>query len=411
MGRHHAGSPRDGSLTWAEGHPIFAPPQEKEGPTLSDRQRIMGVVGPRPEAIKMAPVVRELRRRADRVETIVCATGQHRQMLDQVVRVFSLEPDVDLGLMQPGQSLPDLTAASVVKMDETLDALRPGVVLVQGDTTTAMAAALAAFYRKIPVGHVEAGLRTGDRYRPFPEEINRRIISCLATWNFAPTAAALRALRASGAAEDTLHLTGNTVIDALLEITNRPEDPGSPPGFPSPGKRLVLVTAHRRESFGQPFEDLAGALRELAERVEDVEIVYPVHLNPNVQEPVRRILGAAPRVHLIEPLGYLDFARLMKRATLILTDSGGIQEEAPALGIPVLVLREETERHEAVEAGVARLVGTDPALIVTHAERLLRDPAAWKEMSKGASPFGDGHAAERIVKILVDGARYAPPPV
>jgi UDP-N-acetylglucosamine 2-epimerase len=294
----------------------------------------------------------------------------------------------------------------MMRLDEAMNDAQPDAVLVQGDTTTAMVAALAAFYRKIPVGHVEAGLRTGDVYRPFPEEINRRIISCLATWNFAPTQTAVRALRASGAAEATIHLTGNTVIDALLDVTGRPEGPGEAPAYPSEGHRLVLVTAHRRESFGKPFEDLSLALRELSERVGDIEIVYPVHLNPNVQEPVRRILGGAARVRLIEPLGYLEFARLMKRATLILTDSGGIQEEAPALGIPVLVMREETERPEAIEAGVARLVGTDPERIVSEAQTLLNDPSAWKAMSRGASPFGDGRAAKRIAGILLDGEAF-----
>lgn len=366
----------------------------------------MVVFGTRPEAIKMAPVVRELRKRSEHAETIVCVTGQHRQMLDQVLEVFGIEPEVDLDLMRPDQSLPALTAASMLRMDEALAETRPDVVLVQGDTTTAMVSALAAFYRKIPVGHVEAGLRTGDRYRPFPEEINRSLITSIAAWNFAPTMAAVRALRSCGVAEGAIHLTGNTVIDALLEITGRPEHPGEAPSFPSPGLRLVLVTAHRRESFGTPIENLATALREIASRIEDVEVVYPVHLNPNVRAPVERILGGADRVRLIEPLGYLAFARLMKRARLILTDSGGIQEEAPALGIPVLVMREETERPEAIEAGVAKLVGTDPGRIVLEAERLLRDDAAWRAMSTGASPFGDGHAAERIARILLEGASY-----
>lgn len=368
--------------------------------------KVLIVFGTRPEAVKMAPVVRALKTRPDRAQTIVCATAQHRQMLDQVMGVFGIVPDIDLDLMRPDQTLAELSAVSMMKLDEAVASVTPDAVLVQGDTTTAMIAALAAFYRKVPVGHVEAGLRTGDLYRPFPEEVNRRVISCLARWNFAPTGTAARALLAAGVPRETIHLTGNTVIDALLEITGRAEEPGDAPSFPSPGHRLVLVTAHRRESFGRPFEDLCRALRELAERVEDIEILYPVHLNPNVQAPVRRILGDAPRVRLIEPLGYPAFARLMKRATLILTDSGGIQEEAPALGVPVLVMREETERPEAVEAGVSRLVGTDPVKIVGEAQRLLGSERARKEMSRGGSPFGDGHAAERIVRVLLDGEAF-----
>jgi len=350
----------------------------------------------------MAPVVRRLAARPD-AETLVCVTAQHREMLDQVTRLFDIVPDVDLDLMRPSQTLAGLTAESVSRFDEVLGRLLPDVVLVQGDTTTAMACALASFYRRIPVGHVEAGLRTGNRYRPFPEEINRRIITTLTSWNFAPTPRAVAALEAEGVARETIFLTGNTVIDALLEITGRPERPGEAPPYPSDGLRLVLVTAHRRESFGKPFEDLCSALREIALRHLDVEIVYPVHLNPNVQEPVRRILGDVPRVRLIEPLGYLAFCRLMSRSTLILTDSGGVQEEAPALGVPVLVMREETERPEAVEAGVARLVGTDPGRIVGSATALLGDETARRGMAKGASPFGDGRAAERIVGVLLDG--------
>ena len=366
-------------------------------------RRVLVVFGTRPEAIKMAPVVERLRARPHDAVTLVCATGQHREMLDQVTRLFGIEPDLDLQLMRPAQTLSDLTADAVRAFDGCLERLAPDAVLVQGDTTTAMACALASFYRKIPVGHVEAGLRTGNRYRPFPEEINRRVITTLASWNFAPTARAVAALSAESVEPATIHLTGNTVIDALLEITCRPEAPGESPPFPSPGRRLVLVTAHRRESFGKPFEDLCTALRDIALRHADVEIVYPVHLNPNVQAPVRRILGAVERVHLIEPQAYLPFARLMSRSTLILTDSGGVQEEAPALKVPVLVMREETERPEAVEAGVARLVGTDPGRIVSEASRVLSSEAERQKMAAGASPFGDGHAASRIVGILLDG--------
>jgi len=354
----------------------------------------------------MAPVVRALKQRQESADTIVCTTGQHRQMLDQITRAFRITTDLDLDVMRPDQTLAELTAESVKRLDEALAQVRPDAVLVQGDTTTAMVAGLASFYRRIPVGHVEAGLRTGDRYRPFPEEINRRMISTLATWNFVPTVTAARALRSEGTEESSIHLTGNTVIDALLQITaGSGESDGDSPHEPE-GRRLVLVTAHRRESFGKPFEDLCRALRDIADRIPDIEIVYPVHLNPNVQEPVHRILGGAARVRLIEPLDYVAFTRLMKRATLILTDSGGIQEEAPALGVPVLVMRNETERPEAVEAGVARLVGTDTALIVREACGLLTDEAARRAMCAGGSPFGDGRAAERIVSVLLDGARY-----
>jgi UDP-N-acetylglucosamine 2-epimerase len=359
----------------------------------------------------MAPVVRELRGRAGEVETVVCATGQHREMLEQVIQAFGIAPDLELNLMRAGQTLAELSAASMLAVDETLGRIRPDAMLVQGDTTTAMIGALASFYRKIPVGHVEAGLRTGNPMRPFPEEINRRVIGSLASWNFAPTLSASRALLQEGVPASTVHLTGNTVIDALLEITGRPEEPGASLPWPSQGRSLVLVTAHRRESFGRPFEELCLSLRSIAERCAFAEIVYPVHLNPNVQEPVRRILGDCPRVHLIEPLGYVAFARLMKKATLILTDSGGIQEEAPALGVPVLVMREETERPEAVEAGVAKLVGTDPSRIVPEALRLLEHEEARAAMRSGGSPFGDGHAATRIVRILLDGASYPPAPV
>jgi UDP-N-acetylglucosamine 2-epimerase (non-hydrolysing) len=368
--------------------------------------RILVVFGTRPEAVKMAPVVRELKRRPDRAETVVLTTGQHRQMLDQITRAFQIVTDLDLDLMRPDQTLAELTAESVRRLDEVLVRIRPDAVLVQGDTTTAMAAGLAAFYRRVPVGHVEAGLRTGDRYRPFPEEINRRVISTLATWNFVPTLTAARALRTEGVEESSIHLTGNTVIDALLQITSGAGEDHTVCTEAPVGRRLVLVTAHRRESFGTPFEDLCRGLRDIAARVEDIEIVYPVHLNPNVQEPVRRILGDAPRVRLIEPMDYVAFTRLMKRATLILTDSGGIQEEAPALGVPVLVMRNETERPEAVEAGVARLVGTDSARIVREACALLTDEDARRAMCAGASPFGDGRAAERIVSVLLDGASY-----
>lgn len=359
---------------------------------------VLAVFGTRPEAVKMAPVVRELARH-DGVRVRVCVTAQHREMLDQVLDIFAIRPDYDLALMQPGQTLPALTARVIEGVSATLDRERPDVVLVQGDTTTAMAAALAAFYARIPIGHVEAGLRTGDRYSPFPEEINRRVVGTLATWHFAPTPRAAAALRREGVREEAIHVTGNTEIDALLTILEATSPPPSP--FPTEGRRLVVVTAHRRENFGAPLAEALGALRRLVERNPDIEIVYPVHLNPQVQEPARRILGGHERIHLVPPQDYVSFVHLMARSTLIVTDSGGIQEDAPALSKPVLVLRRDTERPEAVESGAARLVGTDAAAIVAEAERLLHDPAAYAAMAGARNPFGDGTAARRIADILL----------
>lgn len=358
---------------------------------------ILTVFGTRPEAIKLAPVVRELARRPG-LRGRVCVTGQHREMLDQVLAVFGIAPDHDLALMQPGQTLSDLTARVLTGVGAVLERERPDVVLVQGDTTTAMAAALAAFYARVPVGHVEAGLRTHDRYSPFPEEVNRRLVGVLATWHFAPTPRAAAALRREGVPEGHIHITGNTAVDALLATLATPPPPALP--FPTAGRRLLLVTAHRRENFGAPLERAFGALRALVERNPDVEIVYPVHRNPQVEEPARRLLGGHPRIHLLPPQDYATQVHLLARATLILTDSGGIQEEAPTLGKPTLVLRRDTERPEAIEAGTARLVGTDPATILGEAERLLRDPLAYATMARVATPFGDGQAARRIVDLL-----------
>ena len=363
-------------------------------------KRVLSVFGTRPEAIKLAPVVLEVRKRPDRFENLVCVTAQHRQMLDQVLEWFAIAPQYDLDLMQPNQALAAFAGRALMAVGDMLEKARPDVVLVQGDTSTAMVAALGAFYRRIPVGHIEAGLRTRDRYNPFPEEINRRIVGTLATFHFAPTARAAEALRAEQVPDGTIFVTGNTVIDALLMTVERPVDLDL--GFGLEGRRLVLVTAHRRESFGAPFESLCRALRDIADRNGDVEIVYPVHLNPNVREPVMRILGGHPRIHLLEPLRYERFAHLMARAHLILTDSGGIQEEAPVLGKPTLVMRETTERPEAIEAGTARLVGTDRERIVSEAQRLLEDEEAYGAMARAGSPFGDGHAAERIADILAE---------
>lgn len=366
--------------------------------------RILLAFGTRPEAIKLAPVVKALRG-AGTFEVRVCVTAQHRQMLDQVLDLFVIAPDVDLDVMQPGQDLTDLTARVLVGMRKVLRDWRPDLLLVQGDTTTTFAASLAAHYEKIAVGHVEAGLRTGNLYAPWPEEMNRRLTTVLAALHFAPTPWARDNLLREGVAAEVVHVTGNTVIDALLEVVVRSEaDPALRAGlerqfgFLQPGRKWVLVTGHRRESFGPGFERICQALRGLGER-EDVEIVYPVHLNPNVQEPVRRVLGACPRIHLIEPLDYLPFVYLMSRAYLIVTDSGGIQEEAPSLGKPVLVMRETTERPEAVAAGTAKLVGTDRERIVGEAARLLDDAAAYQAMAQAHNPYGDGQAAERIAAV------------
>ncbi len=362
--------------------------------------RILLIFGTRPEAIKMAPLVRELAGRPG-VEVVTCVTAQHRQMLDQVLEWFQITPDYDLDLMQPDQTLAGLTARALEGVARVLAEVNPDVVLVQGDTTTAMTSALGAFYQRIPVGHVEAGLRTRDIYSPFPEEVNRHLIGVVATFHFAPTETARKALLREGVADDSIVVTGNTVIDALQWTVAQPYhlDLGVP--LDRPGERLILVTAHRRESFGPDFEAICTALRQIVADTPDVRLIYPVHLNPNVQAPVQRILGGLDRIHLIEPIPYPAAAHLMVRSTLVLTDSGGIQEEAPALGKPVLVMRRTTERPEAVEAGTARLVGTDTATIVAAARELLTNPAAYAAMANAVSPYGDGHAAARIADTLL----------
>jgi len=374
---------------------------------------VLCVFGTRPEAIKMAPVVKQLEKYPSRFECRVCVTAQHREMLDQVLGLFKICPDIDLNLMQQNQTLPTLTARVITAMSKVLKKESPDWVLVQGDTTTGMATALAAFYQQIPVGHVEAGLRTADRYSPFPEEINRRLASVLATYHFAPTQRAQQALTEEGIDPRRVFLTGNTIVDAIQWMLRTPVSreardlfnslglPTSTDGVERFPKKVILVTAHRRESFGSPFESLCRGLRAIAERNEDVLMIYPVHLNPRVRDPVNRILGGQPRIRLVDPLSYEPFARLMNLSYMILTDSGGIQEEASVLGKPVLVLRETTERPEIVEAGVAKLVGTDESKILTEAERLLRDEDAYASMAKKTELFGDGHAAERIVEILM----------
>lgn len=374
--------------------------------------RVLSVFGTRPEAIKMAPVVQALE--CDRrFDSRVAVTGQHRQMLDQVLEVFSIEPDHDLQVMRPGQDLFDVTSGVLVGMREVLRAERPAMVLVHGDTTTCFAASLAAFYEQIPVGHVEAGLRTGDLARPFPEELNRVLTGRIAALHFAPTKRAAQNLAREGVAPDAICVTGNTVIDALLGVREKVRELGAMAFSEVLGARLterltqdsgavILVTGHRRESFGQGFEDMCAALRELASNHRDWEIVFPVHLNPRVRGPVHALLGEVENIHLIEPLEYRPFVWLMDRATAILTDSGGIQEEGPSLGVPVLVTRDVTERPEAVEAGVVALVGTDTDRIVRGVEAAILDPVVRERMTSRTNPYGDGRAAERIVARLVE---------
>ncbi len=357
----------------------------------------------------MAPVIKELEKHRDTCKSVVCVTGQHRQMLDQVLQLFEIIPDYDLDVMRPGQDLFAVTCSVLLGLKPILEQESPDIVLVHGDTTTTMAASLAAYYCRIRVGHVEAGLRTFKKFTPFPEEINRKIADTLADLHFAPTEAAKVNLLAEGAANDSIFVTGNTVIDALFAIVKKLENEtglrallAGQFSFLDPRKRLILVTGHRRESFGQGFENICLALAEIAAEHADVEIVYPLHLNPNVQEPVNRILGSAQHtnIHLIEPVEYLPFVYLMSRAYLIITDSGGVQEEAPSLGKPVLVLRQTTERPEAVAAGTVRLVGTAPDKIIDNVRSLLADRAEYDRMSRAHNPYGDGYAARRIVDRL-----------
>jgi UDP-N-acetylglucosamine 2-epimerase (non-hydrolysing) len=365
---------------------------------------VLFVFGTRPEAIKLAPVIRRIARGPSRLRARVCVTAQHRSMLDQALACFGIRPDYDLNLMRPGQTLADTTAGVLAGVDPILAADPPSMVVVQGDTTTTMAGALAAFYRQIPVAHVEAGLRTNDLRQPFPEEWNRIATSRLAALHFAPTERARNNLLAEGVPGGRIFVTGNSGVDAVLFVAGALEA-GEAPATAWPWlderRRLILVTAHRRESFGSGMERICAGLAALARR-EDVQIVYPVHRNPNVLDAVTRLLGPVPNVFLLEPLEYRDFIDLMRRAALLLTDSGGIQEEAPSLGKPVLVLRETTERPEAVEAGTVRLVGSDPERLVAEAEGLLDDPEQYRRMSRIHNPYGDGHAAERIAGILED---------
>jgi len=392
-------------------------------------KKVLFIFGTRPEAIKMAPVIKELQNQPEHFAVRVCVTAQHRQMLDQVLELFEIVPDDDLDIMKPGQSLTDVTCNVLQGLAPVLAEVRPDLVLVHGDTTTTMAASLAAYYQKIAVGHIEAGLRTGNIYSPWPEEMNRRLTGAMTRYHFAPTEQSRQNLLAEGVAAETIYVTGNTVIDALLMVrkklsaSRRDQQIAHELGTKYPGlvpllsgsvsKRLILVTGHRRENFGEGFENICQALKDIATLHPEVEVIYPVHLNPNVQEPVRRILGVAssdsalpaphsllPNVHLIEPLDYLPFVWLMNRSHLIITDSGGVQEEAPSLGKPVLVMRDTTERPEAVTAGTVILVGTDREKIVAVTHQLLTDKSAYEAMTRAHNPYGDGKAAERIASQL-----------
>lgn len=367
--------------------------------------KVLTIIGTRPEAIKLCPVVLELQSRDEEFESIVCVTAQHREMLDQVLAVFNVQPDHDLDIMSPGQTLAEVTARATAGLDQVIAATRPDITLVQGDTTTAFCGALASHYQRTAVAHVEAGLRTGNKHSPFPEEMNRRLVGRLADYHFAPTHHAYQALLDEHVNPETIALTGNTVIDALLWVRKavhkkRPDLPESVQELEN--QPFVLVTGHRRESFGSGFENICQAIREVADEFPEVHFVYPVHLNPNVRKPVNRILAEHPRIHLIEPLTYEPFVWLMDRATVILTDSGGVQEEAPSLGKPVLVMRETTERPEGIQAGNAKLVGTDRPTIVRELRELLTEPQAREKMACVKNPYGDGTASQQIADFLVN---------
>jgi UDP-N-acetylglucosamine 2-epimerase (non-hydrolysing) len=366
------------------------------------RQKILSIIGTRPEAVKMAPVIRELARRGETFRSRVCITAQHREMLDPILRLFGIRPDHDLNLMRENQTLAQLTAAAISGLDAVVRQEAPDWILVQGDTTTVLAAGLVGFYHRVRIGHVEAGLRSGQKYQPFPEEINRRVAGVVADAHFAPTEQAKQNLLREGVPEAAIHVTGNTVIDALLFTAEKPFDPVRSPlaGLPT-NKRWVLVTAHRRENFGQPLERICEALRILAQRYAgSVQWIYPVHMNPNVEKTVRKMLGRMENISLLPPLDYPPMVHLMKRCELVLTDSGGLQEEAPGLGKPVLVFREVTERPEGVRAGTVRLVGSDTQQIVEQTSKLLDDRKEYERMSKAIQPYGDGQAAKRIAGIL-----------
>jgi UDP-N-acetylglucosamine 2-epimerase (non-hydrolysing) len=368
--------------------------------------KVLSVFGTRPEAIKMAPLVNLLKQQAD-IDSRVCVTGQHREMLDQVLQLFDIEPEYDLAIMKAGQDLYDVTTSILLNIKPVLRDFKPDVVLVHGDTSTTFAAALACYYEKIAVGHVEAGLRTGNIYSPWPEEANRKLTGAITRFHFAPTKTSEQNLLNEQVKPADIFVTGNTVIDALLQVVAKidrdqalSEEFAAKFPYGQNGRRLILVTGHRRESFGGGFENICAALKQLSQQFADCDIVYPVHLNPNVREPVFRLLSDANNIHLIEPQDYLPFVYLMSRSTLVLTDSGGIQEEAPSLGKPVLVMRDTTERPEAVEAGTVKLVGTDTQVIISEVTKLLTDKAYYDSMSFAHNPYGDGKACQRIAEVI-----------
>ena len=366
--------------------------------------KVMTVIGTRPEAIKMAPVIKSLMNYSEQVESVVCVTGQHREMLDQALQIFGIVPDYDLNLMNPNQSLSLLTANLLTALDKVITTEKPDWLLVQGDTTTAMVASLVAFYHRVKLGHIEAGLRTNDKFQPYPEEINRRIADILADAYFAPTQNSRMNLIKEGVPSELIVVTGNTVIDALMMISQRVADRPLDPRICTDIKNrlLILVTVHRRESFGKPLEDICKAIAKIALCYQNkIQIVYPVHLNPNVRTTVNEVLSGIPNISLIEPVDYEELVSLMRNAYLILTDSGGIQEEAPSLNKPVLVLREATERPEAIESGAAKLIGTDPDKIFSETIRLIEEPKSYHKMSTAISPYGDGQASDRITQFLL----------
>lgn len=361
--------------------------------------KVMSVFGTRPEAIKMAPVVKELEKRSE-IESIVCVTAQHREMLDQVLEVFDIRPDYDLNVMQPNQTLSTITSKILIGIEEVIQKEKPDIVLVHGDTSTSMVAGLASFYQQTAIGHVEAGLRTYDKYSPFPEEMNRQIIDCMADMLFAPTEQSKENLKHVKNKGQEIYVTGNTAIDALEATVS--EDYTNPIFDWLGSDRMILVTAHRRENLGDPMRNIFRAIKRILDEFSDVKAVYPVHLNPKVQSVASEILGGSDRVKLIDPLGVIDFHNFMKKAHIIMTDSGGVQEEAPSLGAPVLVLRDTTERPEGVEAGTLKLVGTEEKDVYEAARRLLSNDTMYEAMSKAQNPYGDGHASERIVDAIID---------
>ena len=366
---------------------------------MKTKQKIMVIYGTRPELIKLAPVILELQKYPEDFELFQLATAQHRDMLDQMLDIFQLKPDRDLNIMVPNQTLDQLSSNVMLKVSEIFTEIAPDIVIIQGDTTTAMVSAMAALYKKIAVAHVEAGLRTGDIYNPFPEEINRKVVGTLANYHFPPTMTAAENLKKEGIPLERILMTGNTVVDALKFI--EPKLDGYTPRVQlEPGKKMILVTAHRRENFGDPMENICKAIIDISERYDDVEIVYPVHPNPNVREKVFNHLANRDRIHLLQPLNYIDFLVLMRKAYLILTDSGGVQEEAPTYNKPVLVMRLVTERPEGVEAGVSKIIGTNQKNIVNEVSRILEDEDTFRRMSRGTNPYGDGQASQRIRKFF-----------